>query len=189
MNIRRTKQGLWFLTVVLAGCGVTVLLVGLWLPYAQPEPYALSRPSEYRSKSTSQAAIPTLEEFKKIWNINLRPPLQDPAPQMAAPDVPIEPTVAKTPRPDLKLIGYAVESDYSLAILMASDGTIEFKAAGEELGDVTVRSITSDGVLLEHDGDEYTLKFDENQPQAPSAATPRNYQRVDRSRRNVRRYR
>jgi len=186
MNIRRTKHGLWFLAIIFSGGGVAVLMMGLWLSYDQPAPYALSRSSDRLPKTAWQAAIPTLEEFKGVWNIDLRRSLIDP-PSEPLPATVTEQKIKKPARPNLRLIGYAVESDHSLAILMGPDGTVEFKAVGEELGGVTVQSITSGGVMLDHSGDEYLLKFDDESQ--PSPAVPYNSRRVNRSGHEVGRYR
>ncbi len=188
MNIRRTKQGLWYLAVIFSAGGVIALMMGLWLSYDKPVSHVLSESSDRLPKASSQAAIPTLEEFKGVWHLDLRPPLFDP-PSVQLPATAKEPEVKKNmpARPNLRLIGYAVESDHSLAILMGPDGTVEFKAVGEELGEVTVRSITSGGVMLDHRGDEYLLKFDDES--LKTSAAPRDSRRVDRSGYEVGRYR
>jgi len=186
MNIRRTKQWLWILAALFSGGGIMALIMGLWLPYKQPAPYAAVKQTDRLSKSTSPFTAPTLEEFKGIWNLNLRPPLNDP-PEVLSQAAPAEIEVVHVVRPNLKLIGYTVESDQSLAILLGPDGALEFKAVGEELSGVTVRSITAAGVMMDHEGDEYLMKFDD-EPQSPSA-TPLQSRRVDRSKYEVGRYR
>ncbi|MEZ6192075.1 MAG: hypothetical protein R3C45_12425 [Phycisphaerales bacterium] len=181
MNLRRTKLGLWLLTVVLMVGSAASIVGAIWLPYDRPESRATAHVPSQSSKPDPMADSPTLEQFAKLWNKNLRPPLFDP---------PVEPTVSsaaperpKIIRPDIRLIGFAVESDRSVAILSGPDGAVEFKAVGEQLQGVTVRSITSDGVLLNHNGDEYLLKFEEDTH--PTQTT----QRADRSQRAPGRYR
>ncbi len=177
MNIRRIKHVLWALAIALTGGGVVIVVISLWLPYDQPAAYVVDKPTAVVTE-LDLPLRPTLQDFAGIWDRDLRPPLIDP-PVVAPPDTTVETNSVIVVRPNLRLIGYTVETDHALAILMGQQGTVEFKQAGEELDGVTVLSISSAGVLLDHNGDEYTLKFDED----PHASSPviQDARRVDRS--------
>jgi len=185
MNIRRTKLALWILAAALSSGGAAIVMLSLWWPYHQPAPYAVDKPTT-RSIKADIPPQPTLQDFTGVWDRNLRPPLVDP-PVESAPEEIIETKTAIVHRPNLRLIGYTVEADQSLAILMGQEGTAEFVAIGEELDGVTVLSISTSGVLLDHQGDEYTLSLEE-EPRDPPG-TRQDARRVDRSGYEVGRYR
>lgn len=185
MNIRRIKRALCILAIALTGGGVSIVMLSLWLPYDQSAAYVVDEPIAVTDKPDIPLQ-PALQDFVSIWDRDLRPPLFDP-PVESTPEVTTGTKTVIAARPQLRLIGYTVETDYALAILMGQEGTVEFIAVGDELDGVTVVSITSAGVLLDHNGDEYTLKFDEE-----SHTTSSNIQdarRVDGSMGTVGRYR
>lgn len=167
-----------------AGGGVAIIVAGLWMPYEQPAPYVVDKPTPVRMKQ-EQELRPTLQDFVSIWDRNLRPPLVDP-PVETPSDTSADTKAVVVVRPDLRLIGYTVEADDALAILIGRRGTVEFKKVGEELDGVTVLSISSAGVLLSHNGQEYTLQLEED-PHAYSPAIE-DGRRVDRSGYNTAEY-
>lgn len=177
MNLRQTQQGLWVLASVFAAGGVAAVFCALRMPYDQPEARPFTPPPAPLTRTDPAINAPALEQFVGLWSRNLRRPLFDPPPAPShVPDVQATPKVT---RPDIRLIGYTVEHDRSLAILAGPDGTVEFKTVGEQLHGVTIRAIAPTGVTMEFNGDEFLLRFQEPANETESARTPRT---VDRSR-------
>jgi len=152
-------------------------MVALWMPYDQPSVYITDKPMSVATEIDIPLQ-PTLQDFVSLWGRELRSPLIDP-PVEVPPETAADANTVIVARPDLRLVGYTVEADAALAILMGRLGSVEFIAVGDELDGVTVVSISSEGVLLDHNGEEYTLKLDdESLGPSPEIQDAR---RVDRS--------
>jgi len=160
MNLRRAKLGLWLLAALFIAVAVAAVVAAVWLPYDQPILQATDRIPKLPTKTSEHPTAPALPQFAKLWDKELRPPLFDPPPEPGA--TAVAPETRQKPRPDIRLIGIAVEEGRSLAMLLGPDGKVEFLAIEETFHGVTVRSITLDGVLLDYEGDEYILKYEDN---------------------------
>ncbi len=175
MNLKRRKQFCWLLAVLLMAGGVAVVCLAFVLPYAQPDTIEVKTKAVQRKAGQQQDRAVELEQFTGLWDKNLRPPLID-APKEVVPEN-TQANVPKPKRPDIKLIGFAIESEGSLAMLKAPDNSIAFVGVGEELQGVTVHAITAEGVTLDFNGDRYLLPIDE---EADAARPTPNIRRADR---------
>ncbi len=183
MNIRRAKHGLWLLTAVLTVGGLLIVVVGLRRPYEHPMASAPATPTGQRPQTVKDSSTPKLSDFSKVWSLDLRRPLYDPPPQPVSEKVV---TLAPPAKLDVQLLGYAVEDNHSLAFLLGPDRKVELLAVGDQIGGATVRSITPDGVTLDHRGQEHLLVIEDDSvaPVSPSSTT----RRLDRSSMQNRRY-
>jgi hypothetical protein len=173
MRIKKIRQTLWCVTVMCLTAGIASLVASVCLPFDEPDVDVIRMPAELRNRPAEDTARPEIRLFAAFWERNLRPPLFDPPAESDTKED--APSISKVRKPDIKLLGYAVEDGRSLAILLAPDNTVSLIAEGEQCHGVTVQSITTAGVTLEFRGDRFILHFDEPEEHDTSN------QRADRS--------
>ena len=182
MNLKRRKWLFRLLAVFFTAGGVAAVYLAYAWPYVQPNTMQVKTKQIQRDTEQRRRRAVELQQFAGLWDKNLRPPLID-DPTTMDENIPTQTPTAN--RPDIKLIGYAIEVNHSLAMLKTPDDSIAFVGVGEELHGVTVHAISSEGVMLVFNGEKYLLPIDE---EAAAAAATQNIRRADRRRERPVRY-
>ena len=100
-----------------------------------------------------QRASEPLSAFAVIYRRDLRQPLYDPKPVVAAPAAPPPP-----PKPEVDLVGTAVELGYTYAFLQTKAGKVKMMGIGEELDGLRVTAIADGSATVQFHGQTYTLE-------------------------------
>ena len=162
MAPRRIRLGLTVIAAAACTLALLVLVWGFLAPYEAgneaPSPAARSNPAATARPGPVAAEAPALSEFEKLWDVDLRRPLVDPAPAVpaasviraAAPVVPI----------GLKLAGTVVEPGHSVAVFVNPAGRSELKGVGDKAGPAEVMDIQTDHVTLRYNGSPVTLRVE-----------------------------
>jgi hypothetical protein len=158
MTPRRIRLALSAFAVTAAGLAALVLVSGYFAPYDAGAPAAPGPATAAAARPAGQAgAVPALAEFEKLWDIDLRRPLVDPPPAVAAAAAIARPPAGVAPV-GLKLAGTVVEPGHSVAVFVNAAGRSELKSVGDKAGAAEVVDIQSDRVTLRYGGAPVTLK-------------------------------
>lgn len=153
--------------------GLKALCGGLWLVGAivigwavcgqgpeAPEPSRPAATREAKPPATASAAVPTLDEFARVWQKPLRRPIFDPPP--TAP--PIATSEPKRAPLNIKLLGTAIEPGESLAMIATPPNTLEVRGLGDTIGEganqLEVVEIMPDRVVLRRQSERLVLEIE-----------------------------
>ncbi len=155
MDFRRIKQLLWLLCVVLLVVGSLATWTLLTMPFDQAEGKSLH--VRYGSGYTgdTRQTLPELQNFSRVWDLNLRRPLYDPPPP--------PPPQVETPAPptiDFDLAGIVLDGDNSQVIAIQKDGSILILSVGDAIGSTKLLSIHEDRIEVDHFGEKRTLQME-----------------------------
>lgn len=158
MTLRQIRLALWSTTAVAAVAWLVLIVVAVaWQPMPTTPDLAMTAQAKNTQEINLQN-LPPIEAFERIWNLDLQQPLND-APLEASQGAQVAASSAPL---SCRLLGTVIEPGHTLALFVASNGQIEFKAVGEQIDNADIRQITAERVTLFRAGQTVQLTLPES---------------------------
>ncbi|MCX5647499.1 MAG: hypothetical protein NTX40_00135 [Planctomycetota bacterium] len=149
MRERTQRRLLWTLSATL-GLGLVAAVLGLGVLPVEFGPATADAPG-LRGEALAPRQVEPLSAFAAIFERDLRRPLYDPSPAAKADPPP-------PPRPQVDLVGTAVEPGYTYAFLKTGGGKVKMVGLGQEADGVKVTAIAVGAATIEFQGRTYALE-------------------------------
>ena len=157
MNFRMQKKVLWCATGVAGAAALAAIALAVALPLDLPPRDAGARLAR---GSWSNAAVAGKNNVRDVWAINLRRPLIDGAPSIAAAPDP-QPAIAGPAMPLLHVLGTVIEPNHSVALIEVG-GKTQFKSVGDVVGDARIEQINGNGCVVSFNGRSVAIDVQRN---------------------------
>lgn len=141
--------------MVLVAAGALLTWTLITLPYDQGTGKAAHARFGGSAEDAFNRQLPEIQQFARVWDLNLRRPLYDPPP-------PPPPKIEKPKPPPInfRLAGIVLNGDNSQVMVLQQDGSIVMLSVGDAIGSTKILSIHEDRIEVDHFGETQTLQME-----------------------------